>query len=132
MTTKFRTAKRLVVALAIVLLPTAGCASSQDASGDNDRVSHQLAAIDAAVDLTDAQASSVGEILAKAEADRPSGPPPRGAQTGRTDRRAEMEASRAKTDQLIEATLTKEQVERFREWRATQPERPQGPPPRRQ
>ncbi len=136
MTTSSQTPIRLVVTLAIALLPLAGCASSQDAARDEDRITQQLASMDAALDLTDGQAAQIREILVAADADRPSGPPPRGRQAGGDDPRAEIEARRAKTDKLIEDTLTKKQIERYRAWRASEPEpqlqRGAGPPPRGQ
>ena len=125
------TSVRLLVALAAVLLPLAGCSSSKEASSDDDRLTRQLEAIDEAVDLSDEQANRVRAILVAEEAERPSGPPPRG-QAGGGDPRGAREARRAETDRLIEAVLTDEQIERYRAWRASQPERPEGRPPRRQ
>ena len=122
--------RHVLVFVAAVLLPLVGCASSQDTARDDDRVARQLAAIDEAVDLSDAQRERVREILVAEAADRPSAPPARGGRAGGADRREERAARRAETDRLIEAALTEAQVERYRAWRASQ--RRPGPPPRGQ
>ena len=122
---------RLLPVLFALLFLTA-CASSADTARDDDRVAQTLASMDDALDLTDAQAERIREILVAQEANRPSGPPPRGGQGGQggdVDPRALMEARRAEADRQIEAVLTETQVVAYREWRAAQP-RPQGPPPR--
>ncbi|MDT7858386.1 hypothetical protein RQM47_17180 [Rubrivirga sp. S365] len=128
------TLSRLAAALAVALLSLsfAACSSSQGTARDDDRVERQLVAIDQAVELTDTQSDRVRAILVAQDADRPSGPPPGGGQRGQAggaDRRAEREARRAQADRQIEAVLTEAQVERYRQWRASQPQR-QGPPPR--
>ena len=124
-----------VMALAAVFLSLAGCASSQDTAREEGRIALLVADINAAVDLTDVQAERVHEILVAAEANRASGPPPRGAQQrgqGGPPPGGDRDAQRTEVDRQIEAVLTDDQVDAFRAWRASQPQRPQGPPPRRQ
>lgn len=114
---------RLLPVLFALLFLTA-CASSADTARDDDRVAQTLASMDDALDLTDAQAERIREILVAQEANRPSGPPPRGGQGGQggdVDPRA-----------LMEAVLTETQVAAYREWRASQPQPPQGGRPHRQ
>ena len=129
-----------LAAFAVVLLglSLSACASSRDAGGDDDRIDQQIASLDQAVDLTDAQAVRIREILVAQEANRPARParggqggqggqggPPRGQGGGDRD------AQRAEADRQIEAVLTEAQVVAYREWRASQPRR-QGPPSRGQ
>ena len=122
----------LLTALAAMLLglSLAACASSRDASAADERVERQLAALDEAVDLTDAQAERVRAILVASEADRPSSPPRggRGGQGGPPPG-GDRGAHQAEVDRQIEALLTDDQVARYREWRASQP-RPERPPRR--
>ncbi len=118
------------------LIVLAGCASSSDAPrerGGDDRVAQTLASLDDALDLTDAQTDRIRTILVAQETARPSGPP-RGGQGGQggPPRDADRDTQRAEVDRQIEAVLTEAQLAAFREWRAAQPERPQGPPPRGQ
>ena len=123
--------------LLLALLFLTACASSVDsqagAQRGDDRVAQTLASMDAAVDLTDAQSERVREILVAQEANRPSGPPPRGGQGGQggPPRGGDRDAQRAEVDRQIEAVLNESQVAAYRQWSASQP-RPQGPPPRGQ
>ncbi len=135
MNTPFASRVRLVGTLAATLfLLIVGCSSSRDAAPTSDRVVRQLAAIDQAVDLTDEQSARIRDLLAAAEADRPSGPPQgeRGGQgrQGGGEPRGDRQARQAETDRLIEAVLTPDQVERYRTWRAAQPQRGRGERPR--
>ncbi len=134
MNTPFASRIRLVGTLAITLfLLIVGCSSSRDAAPASDRVVRQLAAIDQAVDLTDEQSARIRDLLTAAEADRPA-QPQRGQQGQRSargdDPRAEQQSRQAETDRLIEAVLTPDQVERYRTWRAAQPQRGRGERPR--
>lgn len=121
---------RRVLVLAALLLPVAACSSSKDTADSDDaqssdRVEQQLAAIDQAVGLTDDQALRIREILDAAEAARPTGPPSggrRGGRAGGANARGGREARQADLDRQIEATLTEEQVEAYRAWRAAQPQ----------
>lgn len=125
-------ASALRLAAAFALLSLAACAQSRDTApnrggrDDGARVEQMLTSLSEAVDLTGDQATRIRAILTAQQADRPSGPPPRGEGGG--DRRAAMEAQRAATDRQIEAVLTEAQVESYRTWRAAQ--RPDGPPRR--
>ncbi|MEL6616288.1 MAG: hypothetical protein AAFQ43_11150 [Bacteroidota bacterium] len=124
---------RLTRALGALLLALSitACSSSQDTAtqdgprargGDpGQRVERQLESLREAVDLTDEQVVEIRALLEEQAANRPS----RGArgQGNRQEMRAQRQAQRAEMMSQIEAILTPEQVEAFREWAASQQQR---------
>lgn len=121
---------RALGALLLVFSLTA-CSSSEEATAQDgprarggdpgQRVERQLTSLDEAVDLTDEQAVQIRSLLEEQAANRP----PRGARGSgnRQQMRAQMQAQRDEMMSRIEALLTPDQVEGFREWAASQQQR---------
>lgn len=115
---------RTLALLATLSLSVSACAQSQPTRDGGDRAEQRLDELRQTLDLTDAQTAELRAVFQAQAADRPArGERRSGGPADRDARRAQMQQRRAETERQIEAILTPAQMERYRAWRASQPQR---------
>ena len=108
----------------MLTLPLSARAQSQPTRDGGDRTEQRLDELRQTLDLTDAQTAELRTVFQAQAADRPArGERRSGGPADRDARRAQMQQRRAETERQIEAILTPAQMERYRAWRASQPQR---------
>lgn len=115
---------RVLTLLATLAVSLSACAQSQPTHDSGDRAEQRLDELRQALDLTDAQTAELRAVFQAQATDRPArGERRSGGPADRDARRAQMQQRRAETERQIESILTPAQMERYRAWRASQPQR---------